>query len=166
MLRRVLQLVALASSLSLRLTLAFSIPKHAQRLDPCQLNTNEQLQIEGISSKGVRVTSIEGLRGVVATESLSSKNPVVEVNSELVLEITNTRQPSPFPDFCPQSLWESLKWDERLAFKLLHLKHIDKTSPLKPWILTLPSSFSTPFTWKDEDLEDLQLLIRIRLRWT
>ena len=92
----------------------------------------------------------------MATESLSSKNPVVEVNSELVLEITNTRQPSPFPDFCPQSLWESLKWDERLAFKLLHLKHIDKTSPLMPWILTLPSSFSTPFTWKDEDLEDLQ----------
>ena len=132
-------------------------PTHPSlRCSAHRMSKQEQLQIEGISTKGVQIASIGGLRGVIATESLSSKTPVVEVNSELVLEVTSTRQPTPFPEFCPPSLWESLKWDERLAFKLLHLKHVSEASPLMPWIRRLPSTFSTPLTWSDKDIDDLQ----------
>jgi hypothetical protein len=51
------------------------------------------------------IANINGLRGVVATAAIASNVPVVEVNSDLVLQVTNNRQPSPFPDFCSQSFW-------------------------------------------------------------
>lgn len=61
--------------------------------------------IEGITVNGARIASVDGLRGVVASVDLTAKAPLVEVSSELVLQVTNNREASPFPDFVSQSLW-------------------------------------------------------------
>lgn len=49
-----------------------------------------------------------------------------------------------------------MKWDERLAMKLLHLKHVAKNPKLAAWIEELPRSFSTPLGWSEAELQALQ----------
>ena len=112
-----------------------------------------------IQVKGVQLATIDGLRGIIATEAvggdLQTSVPLVSVPANLVFEVTNTRPPTPFPDFVPQSLWEESMWDQRLAFKLLHelavvgLINSDKAS----WLQQLPSSYSTPLHWSSDVLK-------------
>jgi hypothetical protein len=45
-----------------------------------------------------------------------------------------------------------MKWDERLAMKLLHVKHILKDSRLLLWINELPTTYSTPLLWSKDKL--------------
>jgi hypothetical protein len=120
------------------------------------ISSTALLNLEGILVNGVSIANIDGLRGIIAATPTSAKTPVVEVNSELVLQVTNTREPCPFPNFCSVQLWDNLKWDERLAMKLLHLKHFTTDSPLSTWITELPRSFSTPLTWSEDQINSLQ----------
>eukprot|EP01041_Mallomonas_annulata_P014746 gene14746-31336_t len=68
----------------------------------------------GIKISGVTINNFDGLRGIVATQDLDEKSAVVTVDSKVVLETINNRPPSPFPDLCPQSIWEESMWDNRL----------------------------------------------------
>lgn len=113
----------------------------------------------GISKKGVELSLFGGgLRGVVATVAPSSSVPVVSVNADVALEVTNNRPPSPFVDFAPQEFWSACMWDQRLGLKLLHeLKNISTTSKMS-WINQLPESFNTPLHWSQQDIDFAQYL--------
>ena len=115
-------------------------------------------KIEGVAVQGAELANIDGLRGVLATKNIAANNPIVEVDGDLVLQVTNNREGSPFPSFCSQSVWNTLKWDERLAMKLLHLKFSSKSEDraLQGWVSDLPQRFSTPFDWNENELKELQ----------
>lgn len=56
--------------------------------------------------KDLSIETIEGCgNGVVATTAISPQSIVLSVPSKFALEITNNRQPTPFPQFVSQSLW-------------------------------------------------------------
>lgn len=114
----------------------------------------DQPQQHGIVVAGVELSTIDGLRGIIATSDVGGGDvqasaPLVTVPARLVFEVTNARPPTPFPEFVPQSLWAESMWDHRLAFKLLHeikvvgLEGSEKSS----WLRQLPSSYSTPLHW-------------------
>lgn len=101
----------------------------------------------------VKVATINGLRGIIANEPTSENDALVVVTANVALEVTNNRPPSPFPDLCPQSLWEESLWDQRLAFKLLHELSQGSQSTKKAWLEQLPKSFSTPLHWNPSTLK-------------
>ena len=111
----------------------------------------------GIKVKNVNIKTVNGIRGIVAN-SVIDKNigPIVSVDANLALEITNDRPPTPFPELCPQSLWEESMWDQRLAFKLINEIILGNKSPKYSWIKQLPSKFTTTFQWNDNILNELQ----------
>ena len=48
-------------------------------------------------------------------------------------------------------------WDQRIAYKLLwEFKIKDHDSRWKGWFSELPKSYSTPFYWKESQLDELQ----------
>ena len=100
----------------------------------------------------VKVATINGLRGIIATEPTSENDALVTVTSTVALEVTNARPPTPFPDFCSQTLWEESLWDQRLAFKLLYELNQGSQSTKKAWLQQLPKSFSTPLHWSSSAL--------------
>eukprot|EP01036_Dinobryon_divergens_P045043 gene45043-60140_t len=107
----------------------------------------------GIKISGVTINNFDGLRGIVATQDLDEKSAVVTVDSKVVLETINNRPPSPFPDLCPQSIWEESMWDNRLAFMLMNERFIlGQSSSKNAWIAELPKSFSTPYYWNEKTL--------------
>jgi len=97
----------------------------------------------------VKVATINGLRGIIATEPSSENDALVTVTANVALEVTNNRPPTPFPDLCPQNLWEESLWDQRLAFKLLYEQCQGSQSAKKAWLQQLPKSFSTPLHWSN-----------------
>lgn len=110
-----------------------------------------------IKVSDVQIGNIGGLRGVIATDNFAPDNAIVTIPGSSVIETINNRPPSPFPDFCPQDLWTGSMWDDRLAYMLLYEKFVLGQSSSKiQWIQELPSSFSTPFYWEEEELSQLQ----------
>jgi hypothetical protein len=120
-------------------------------------------QLEGLTvSKQIAIANIQEssdsmLRGVIAIEQIAPNSIILSVPSSISLETTNTKPPTPFPDFVPQSLWENSLWDHRLAYKLLYEKEVLRESSDKHlWIKSLPKEFSTPYYWTDEEVSELQ----------
>ena len=114
----------------------------------------EELQIKIFD---VCLADIAGLRGVIAKNNIVSQSVIVSVDSKLALETINNRPPTPFPDFCPQSLWKDCLWDNRLAFMLLYEKKVlDQKSVRKAWLEELPSEFSTPTHWTEYNFNETQ----------
>jgi len=117
-----------------------------------------QSQKDEIVVKGVEVGNVNGLRGVIALTDvggdLIKSDPLVTVPGNLVFEVTNTRPPTPFPNFVSQKLWEESMWDQRLSFKLLHeLKVVGLAKSEKAfWLKQLPTSYSTPLHWSEQVL--------------
>jgi hypothetical protein len=166
-------LAIICSTDSLRLDWAFRRPSSRPSLrllrDETQLQSDvswvgdgSKVKIDGVSQA---VFSSDGLRGVVATknvgvrsgEDLSASLPLVTIPADLAIEVTNARPPSPFPKFVTQSFWEGCLWDQRLAFSLLYeAKILREQSEKNAWIRQLPSSYSTPYTWSDDQLLQLQ----------
>lgn len=141
---------------------------------------DDKIKIDGVSQA---VFSDGGLRGVVATkdvgvrsgtsEALSASLPLVTIPANLAIEVTNARPPTPFPKFVAQQFWEGCLWDQRLAFYLLYeSKVLREQSEKSAWIRQLPSSYSTPYSWNDELLNELQYpslmnrVARQRKDWT
>jgi hypothetical protein len=112
-----------------------------------------------IATQDLSISAIgEGkLRGIVCNGGLDSSRPAVTIPASLTLEVTNTRPPTPFPKFVSQSLWEKSLWFQRLAFKLLYEYYVVPNEK-KVWFEQLPKSFSTPFHWNTESLQNLQYL--------
>ena len=111
----------------------------------------------GIKLKNVSIKTVNGIRGIVANSMIDRNiGPIVSVDATLALEITNDRPPTPFPNLCPQALWEDSMWDQRLAFKLINEIILGKNSPKYSWIKQLPSKFTTTFRWSDDILKELQ----------
>lgn len=127
---------------------------------PDDLNLLLSQSMTGIKLSNVRVENFfnENIRGMRAVNSIGEGSiPVVVVPHRYALEVTNDRPPTPFPGFVSQQLWEQSLWYSRLAFKLLHeLKVLRNNSIKLVWLDQLPKSFSTPFHWSDEEIDDLQ----------
>ena len=137
---------------------------------------------DGIKVSNVKIADINGLRGIISSSEggineSNNKVPLVSVVATMALEVTNSRPPTPYPELVSQSLWESSKWDHRLAFKLLHDLHaaqVESSGNNKNsfWLKQLPYSFSTPFHWSDSELDELQYnslkarVISQRLMWS
>lgn len=112
---------------------------------------------DDIDTTKIAVSSFAGgLRGVKSVGKIISKDIILSVPAEYVLEVTNNKPPTPFPDFVQQDIWEQSLWYQRLAFKLLDLVKNKKDSKMKYWIDQLPKSFSTPLHWDDDSLDKLQ----------
>lgn len=111
------------------------------------LDINENWVDDSIIRNKIKVGTIDGLRGIIAVEPTNEKDIIVTVSANSALEVTNNRPPTPFPDLCPQSLWEESLWDQRLAFKLLYELIQGSESTKKSWLEQLPSKFSTPLHW-------------------
>ena len=113
-----------------------------------------------IETNGIKLSSFgnNNLRGMAAKQLLNPQSCIISVPSAAVLEIVNNRPPSEFPNFVPQTIWESSKWDMRLAFKLLYEMKIQgsKNSDKYDWIMSLPSSFSTPLHWSKDIIKSTQ----------
>ena len=120
--------------------------------------------IKSLVNKGVVIKDVDvstlpgGLRGIVATTDIVSNGVAVIVPAALAIETNNNRPPTPFPSFCSQDFWsKQAKWDHRLCFKLLYeIKGLEtdekKASLRKEWIQQLPTSFSTPLHWHDNQI--------------
>ena len=114
-------------------------------------------QLSGISYKKLAVENVDGVRGVVALEDIGESDIIVTVPEDQVLETANNRPPTPFKDFVSQNLWESSKWDQRIAYKLLWESDVlGKDSPKYPWLQQLPKAYSTTYYWTSEELAQLQ----------
>ena len=128
--------------------------------------SQKEIQLESWSQKnnietnGIKLSSFgdNKLRGMAAYELLNPQSCIISVPSSAVLEVVNNRPPTEFPDFVPQSIWEASKWDMRLAFKLLYEWKIlgVNNSDKYDWIMSLPSSFSTPLHWTKDIIKSTQ----------
>ena len=134
--------------------------KRLKQLNSVTIINSNEIDNSGIERKKVAIANIEidnvKLRGVIATENIVKDDIIILVPAKLTLEVNNNRPPTPFPDFVPQLLWELSMWDQRLAFKLLHASFIEVNSDKQSWIEALPTTFSTPFHWNDNDINKLQ----------
>jgi hypothetical protein len=125
-----------------------------------------------IKTNDVNIQNFNGLRGISAATNIEDKSTVVTVDSSIILETINNRPPTPYPNFCPQSIWEESLWDSRLAFILMYEKFIlGASSSRSEWLDQLPKSFSTPIHWNEKELLALQyneLILKIdgqKLLW-
>lgn len=96
------------------------------------------------------------LRGMTACEAIDSSTPIMIVRSTNVIEVTNDRQPNPYPMLISENVWRKAQWYKRIAFKLL----VERTSSNRKrrfgWIDELPNHFDTPIHWTSQELIELQ----------
>lgn len=113
---------------------------------------------EKSDSQDISVGLIPGtsIRGVFAAAKIDPAKPVLTIAADSVIEVTNNRPPTPFPDFVSQSLWESSLWYQRLAYKLLYELIIQPVAEKQSWFAELPQTFSTPLHWSDAQISELQ----------
>ena len=106
---------------------------------------------------GLRGIVAKGKVGAAAGLNIGKSEPLVVIPGNLAIETTNTRPPTPFMRFVPQALWENSLWDHRLAYMLLYEKKVmGSKSEKRDWLHKLPESYSTPYYWS-KDLVDEQL---------
>ena len=79
----------------------FNTHLNAVEIDESWANS---FQNGGITRSGVHLATFDyGLRGVVATKPTTNE-PVVYVKSDIALEVTNNKPPTPFPLFAPEGI--------------------------------------------------------------
>ena len=110
---------------------------------------------------GVQVSSTNyGGLGLVASTVLSSNDIVVQVPSQLVLDVTspNDGNKDVLALFRDKQVYRSLPWFAQLS---LQLNALDKGLiygglPKKPWLDALPRKFDTPIHWPESTKSELQ----------
>ena len=103
------------------------------------------------------LSKFDGIRGVMADESLAANDIILKVPEDLAIQTANNRPPTPFPDFVSQKLWEGSKWDQRICYKLLwEYEILGADSTKHMWLKQLPKAYDTTFYWNDEELSELQ----------
>eukprot|EP00752_Nemacystus_decipiens_P012799 g11334.t1 len=109
----------------------------------------------GVRAPKLKGGFVEGLRGLIATQTIAKNDEMVVVPSESAL-VTTTDQLCPFPEWVSKDYWAKSPWQVRLALLLLREKQKGAESKLQPWISRLPESFGTPVTWSKAELSELQ----------
>lgn len=96
------------------------------------------------------------LRGMAATESIESDEPIIQVPASSVLQVT-TGCECPLGDEVDAQCWGRLPWWAQLALLLVRESQRGQKSSLSPWIESLPKEFpSVLLTWSDADLAMLE----------
>jgi hypothetical protein len=70
-----------------------------------RIHASKLASLDGIVVSGASIADINGLRGVVATAPIAANTMIVDVDNDLVLQVTNNREPTPFASFVSQQLW-------------------------------------------------------------
>uniref|UniRef100_A0A7S0G422 Uncharacterized protein n=1 Tax=Rhodosorus marinus TaxID=101924 RepID=A0A7S0G422_9RHOD len=94
------------------------------------------------------------VRGMIAEQDFDASSAIVKVPKEMVLESNSIPETNPIPAFVTSSYWRSQPWWVRLALRLVYQKQTDKTPYLSGYVNALPRSFSTPFHWTAEELQE------------
>ena len=107
----------------------------------------------------IKDTSYGGL-GLVAVTDLSPSDIVVQVPSDLVLDVVtpgdaNSDALSLFED---QQVYRKLPWWAQLSVRLnaLDKGFSNVSSRCQPWLDVLPRKFNTPLHWSDKEVSELQ----------
>ncbi|KAK9858874.1 hypothetical protein WJX84_003329 [Apatococcus fuscideae] len=108
----------------------------------------------GLSRAGLRPASFQGLRGMAACKDLQLDDELTSVPLGMAL-VVPPRQNCPFPDKVKKEFWSESPWYMKLALMLLHERELGETSRFAPYLKYLPTKFNTPFSWSDQELQQL-----------
>lgn len=98
------------------------------------------------------------VRGMIAEQDFDASSAIVKVPKEMVLESNSIPETNPIPSFVTSSYWKSQRWWVRLALRLVYQKQTDKKPNLSGYVNALPKTFSTPFHWTAEELQETQYI--------
>lgn len=114
-------------------------------------------EANAINAPKVAVTGTSVCRTVKLLDSVAAGEEIVSLPRPACLDLNTLTEDagSPCPDLIPTSLWEELRWWERLAVWLLGERRRGKISHVSGYMGYLPSPeqfADSPLEWTDEEL--------------
>jgi hypothetical protein len=98
--------------------------------------------------------------GAVATQDIEAGHVLVKAPLDSVLMVSEADS-CPLPeDFIDPKYWDGISeyWNLRMALRLLYEKRLGADSSWKAYLDVMPTSFTTPLNWSDEEVAQLQFL--------